>query len=303
MKANLIELLELSIEPLKIQLAQIEQPDINQIDELDKRKKMIDKKLAELVDPGSAFRTAVAKEITVRREDIVNMLNEASVTLQSDTFNTLLKSPNARQSDGGKWVGRMLNDAIAEIGSSITLELNRVFSVIAAMPQFEGMLKFDFREYNQNIIIRDVQTSVPMNKRVTPMMSGIGIATISGSLFGPLGWLIGAGVGAFVAYRNQKDAGNMFTESNLRQVYQPQLSGAISSLNTYVNTRFQEFQQEWIGIITDRAKAYKNSLQESITNIQKVKQDISQAVTMRAQVQNRIKPLSAVKEMIVKSDV
>lgn len=299
LKANFIELLNLTIAPLQSQLQQIEQPNVDQITDLNKQKTQIDNKLAELKDPNSEFRVAVTKEITLERENIINYLNEASVTLQSETFNNILHSPQAKAADGGQWMGRMLNDSIAEIGSNITLLLDRAFTNIAEMPQFEGMLKFNLKGYNGKIVIRDVDTSVPINKRITPLMSGAGIMSIAGLMFGGVGYLVGLGIGAYVAYRNQRDTGNMHTESNLRQVYQPQLSGAITSLNTYVNTRFTEFQQEWVGLIMERCKAYQSSVQESIANIQKVKDQINQAVNIRAQIQNKLKPLVAAKEIAV----
>lgn len=298
-KASFLEHLNLVITPLSTQLQQIEQPDINQVSELTNQKAEFDKKLSDLKDPNSEFRIAVTKELTIRREQIINYLNEASVILQSDTFNNIIHSPNARAADGGRWMGMMLNDAIAEIGSDISLQLNKAFTNIAEMPQFEGMLKFELRGYNSNIIIREVDTSVPINKKITPLMSGVGIFSIAGLMFGPLGYFAGLAVGGYVAFKNQRDAGTAHTEANLRQVYQPQLSGAISSLNTYISTRFTEFQQEWIGLITERCKAYQISLQESISNIQKVKQQITQSVNMRAQIQNKLKPLISAKEIVM----
>lgn len=298
LKANFIELLNLSIAPLQSQLMQIEQPNVDQITDLTNQKAEIDKKLAELKDSNSEFRVAVAKEITIERENITNYINEASVTLQSETFNNILHSPQARSAEGGQWMGRMLNDSIAEIGSNVTLMLDRAFANIAEMPMFEGMLKFDLKGYNYNIVIRDVDTSVPVNKRITPLMTGAGIMSIAGLMLPGIGYIVGLGIGAYVAYRNQKDAGIAHTESNLRQVYQPQLSGAISSLNTYVNTRFTEFQQEWVGLILERCKTYQSSINESIANIQKVKQQITQAVNMRAQIQNKLKPLLSSKEIV-----
>ena len=310
LKANFAEILALAVEPLNTQLQQIEQPDVDQLTELNKRKAAIDNKIIELSDPTSEFRVAVNKEISSRREDVSNLLNESSVTLQSTTFNAIIESPNAKDENGGQWVGRMLNDAIAEISSSITLEMNRGFSEIAAMPQFEGMLNFEMKGFSQNIVIRDVCTEVPLHKRVTPMMGAAGIAGVAsmgltqilGIALGPIGWSVLLGIGAVVAYKNQRDMSDAHIESNLRQVYQPQLAGAINSLNTYIATRFQEFQTEWLATIAERAKSYKESLQESIANIQTVKQDINKAVTMKAQIQLKIKPLLAAKELLGKSE-
>lgn len=299
LRATFLEQLNLVIAPLSAQLQQIEQPDVNQVTDLTNQKAEIDRKLMELKDPNSEFRIAVTKEVTIEREQIINYLNEASVILQSETFNQIIHSEEARAKSGGIWMGQKLNDAISEIGSEVTLQLNKAFTTIAEMPQFEGLLKFEIRGYNSNIIIRDVDTSVPINKRITPLMSGAGIFSIAGLMFGPIGYLAGLAVGGYVAYKNQHDAGTAHTETNLRQVYQPQLSGAISSLNTYVNTRFTEFQQEWIGLITERCKAYQTSLQDSIANIQQVKQQITQAVNMRALIQNKLKPLLSAKEIVM----
>lgn len=301
LKANLIELINLTITPLQAQLKQIEQPDVNQITQLDRQKKEYEQKLSELKDQGSPFRKAVSDEITIRREAIVNYINEANVTLQSDTFPRLLKSPQAKAKNGGEWLGRMLNDAIAEIGSDVTLQLESAFVKIAEMPQFEGMLKVDIRDYNSNIIIRNVDTSVPINKRLTPLMSGVGIFTAASFIIPGIGMLIGLGVGAYVAYSNQRDSANAYTESHLRQVYQPQLSGSINSLNTYVNTRFAEFQQEWLGVITERCKAYSASASQAIDNINLVKNQVGKAVNMRTQLQKAIKPLVAAIEMVKNS--
>lgn len=300
-KANFLELLDLTIAPLQAQLQQIEQPDINQIEELNRRKAEMDRKLVELTDPNSEFRISVNKEITAQREDIITFLNESSVTLQSEIFNRILHSPQAKSNGGGKWMGQQLNDAIAQIGSETTLRLDKAFKLIAEKPQFEGMLTFATKSYNSSIVIRDVDTSIPVNKRITSLMSGAGIITIGCSFLPGLGAIAALAVGAYVAFKNQRDTSSAFVESNLRQVYQPQMSGAISSLNTYVNTRFTEFQQEWLGIITDRCKAYKASLQDSIANIQQVKQAINQAVNMKMQIQNRLKPLLTAKEMVTNS--
>lgn len=301
MVTNFLELLDLSITPLQAQLQQIEQPDVNQIDKLNKEKSELDKKLAQLVDPNSDFRLTIAKIISSKREEIQNFINEASVTLQSETFNSLIHSPQSKASDGGKWMGMMLNDAIAEIGSEVTMRLDKAFSQIAALPQFEGLLQFETKDYTGHIVIRDVDTSVPMNKRITPLMSGAGIITLGSYLAtGVFGIVAAIGIGAYVAYKNQKDSSNIHIESNLRQVYQPQMSGAISSLNTYVNARFTDFQQEFLSIITERCKAYKDSVQTAIANIQQVKQAINQAVSMKVQIQNKLKPLIVAKEMIIK---
>ena len=69
-------------------------------------------------------------------------------------------------------------------------------------------------------------------------------------------------------------------------------------MRTYVDTRFQEFQQEWLRVVTERAQSYRESVQESLTQIQQVKQQMAQAVNMRVNIQNKMRPLEKAKETL-----
>ena len=91
--------------------------------------------------------------------------------------------------------------------------------------------------------------------------------------------------------QNISDAVRSHNEQALRQIYQPQIASSLSNMRTYVDTRFQEFQQEWLRVVTERAQGYRDSVQESITQIQQVKQQMARAVNMRVSIRNKMKPL------------
>ncbi len=297
---NYVELLDLVITPLQAQLAQIQSPDVDQLKCFVSQKGEMEQKLKDLRNPSSTFRTEINKAINEDKYTIVSMLNEASVTLQSEVFNQLVKSPQARDDDGGKWLGRQLNDALAEIASDITLELNRAFKRIAALPQFEGMLNYTAQEFDGRLSVRKVNTSVPFHKRVMPLTSGLGVGALAMcvglSAIPVVGWVATFGLSAFVAYKNSTDTAHAHIEMNLRQMYQQQLSGALANLRTYVDTRFQEFQQEWLQVLTDRTQAYSDSMDDAIKKINEVKQNISQAVNLRTALQNKLNPLNTAKK-------
>lgn len=299
MADSLLEFVNLLSEPLKAQLEQIEQPDVDQLSALTKRKEEIEKKIVELSDSSSPFLQSINATITSERENFDTVLNDVSVDLQG-VFNNLIKDERSHGDNGGQWLGTQLNNAIAEISSQITLKLNESFSHIAMMPQFEGSLQFETKEYGGKVSVREVDTTVPINRRITPLMSGVGIITI-GTMYlatGPLGIAAAWAIGAYVAWSNQRDSGNSYIETNLRQTYQPQLSGALQSLRSYVNSRFSEFQQKWVAAVKERAKMYADTVKESIAAIQKVKQDINQAVSMRAVIQGKLKPLTAAADLL-----
>lgn len=287
-----VELLDLTIMPLEAQLKQIESPDVNQLRKLSDEKQRIEGKLQILNNPSSEFRLQVNKEIALAREEIVTNLNEISVTIQSDVFNHLLSSPEAHRENGGQWIGMQLNDEIAEVASEVTIRLNRAFEHIASLPQFDGMLNYSVRDFDGQIVNRQVNTSMPLHRRLMSMSSGLGVGALSMAVgvssIPVVGWIATIGMAAFVAYQNTKDSAHAFVENNLRQMYQQQLSGSLSNLRTYVDSRFQEFQTEWLKVLTERIQAYKSSLDQAISEINKMKQDINQSVSLRTALKNKL---------------
>jgi len=299
--ANFMELIDLAVAPMEEAIAEIEQPDVDRVAKLNGEIAAINSRLAVLADPNSDFRNSINKILTSKREEVNNEINEFAITLQSMIFPKLLEDPNASLETGGEWLGQRINDAITEEVSKISNDLNNVFEEIAGMEQFGGVLNYEIKEYNGSISVRRVDNNVPMYRRITPAMSGVGIMTMSAvwlAAVAPWAIAIGVGIGAYVAYSNVSDSKRGVREQRLRQVYQPQLSGSISSIHTYVNTRFQEFQTEWLKAITDRAKNYKESLKATVEEVQKVKQDINQAMTKKIQLQNKIKPLISAREIV-----
>ncbi len=87
-------------------------------------------------------------------------------------------------------------------------------------------------------------------------------------------------------------------EQGLRQIYQPQITATLSNLRTYVDMRFQDFQHEWLKVVTDLAQEYRSSIQESLAQIQQIKQQMAQAVNMRVNIQNKMKPLEKAREAL-----
>lgn len=297
-----VELLNLVIMPLEAQLKQIESPDVNQLRKLSDEKQRIEGKLQVLNNPSSEFRLQVNKEIALAREEIVTNLNEISVTIQSEVFNHLLNSPEAHRENGGQWIGMQLNDEIAEIASEVTIRLNRAFEHIAALPQFDGMLNYSARNFDGQIVNRQVNTSMPLHRRLMSMTSGLGVGAL-GMAFGVssipvVGWIATIGMAAFVAYQNTKDNAHIFIENNLRQMYQQQLAGSLSNLRTYVESRFQEFQTEWLKVLAERIQAYKSSLDQAISEINKMKQNINQSVSLRTALKNKLDILSKSKKKL-----
>lgn len=303
---SLSEQLELVITPLQAQITQIESPDVDQIKDLSNKKTEIEAKILDLNNPTSTFRVSVSKKIASEHELIINWLNEASIDLSSTGLNVLLKDERSKAENGGEWLGQQINDAMEAMGSEITLKLNKAFENIAKMPEFDGLLNYRAKQFTGRVVAKNLQSSTPVYKRILSSTPGWGVAMISGILLEsiPIVNIIAPlALGIYTGYKNQKDVANTQQESQLRQLYQPQISAATQNMRNYVESRFSEFQSEWISVISARAKDYKDSLQSSITEIQKIKQKINIAVSKKVSLQNQLNPLVKAKNDIDDLDI
>ena len=288
------------ITPLQVQLNQIESPSLDQIKELSIKKESIDTQLKDLSDPQSSFRLSINKKMSAERENIIMWLNNECIMLANDGFNTLLHDERATCPNGGKWLGEQIKQKIDELGSEITLQLNKAFERIASYEEFDGFLRFKASKYKGQVVVKDVDLSVPIHKRVLSSTPGWGIFMMGVCLLGsgPLALAASALAGGYVGIRNNIDTATTMQEGKLRQMYQSQIQTETQNLRTYVEGRFSDFQREWIRAISNRAQEYRDSLKEAISEIQHIKQQINLAVNKKVSLENKIKPLLQAKTMI-----
>ena len=295
------EQLEFSITPLQVQLNQIESPSVDQIKELSVKKENVDKQRKDLLDPQSSFRLSINKKMAAEREAIIMWLNNECIMLANEGFNALLHDDRATSTDGGgKWIGEQIKQKIDELGSEITLQLNKAFKRIARYEEFDGILRFKASKYKGQVVVKDIDLSVPIHKRVLSSTPGWGIFMMGVCLLGsgPLALAASALAGGYVGIRNNIDTATTMQEGKLRQMYQSQIQTETQNLRTYVEGRFSDFQREWIRAISTRSQEYRDSLNEAISEIQHIKQQINLAVNKKVSLENKIKPLSHAKAMI-----
>ena len=295
------EQLEFSITPLQVQLNQIESPSVDQIKERSVKKENVDKQRKDLLDPQSSFRLSINKKMAAEREAIIMWLNNECIMLANEGFNALLHDDRATSTDGGgKWIGEQIKQKIDELGSEITLQLNKAFKRIARYEEVDGILRFKASKYKGQVVVKDIDLSVPIHKRVLSSTPGWGIFMMGVCLLGsgPLALAASALAGGYVGIRNNIDTATTMQEGKLRQMYQSQIQTETQNLRTYVEGRFSDFQREWIRAISTRSQEYRDSLNEAISEIQHIKQQINLAVNKKVSLENKIKPLSHAKAMI-----
>lgn len=305
LRDELSEQIEFAITPLQAQLDHIESPNVNQIQDLSNKKNEINQKLQEIADPQSSFRIRVNEKIAEEREGIIMALNQECIVFSTDGFNALLKDTRATSENGGKWLGEKINEKMDALGSEVTLMLNKAFEKISKFDEFDGMLHFKAKKYNGQIVVKDVDLSVPVHKRVLSSTPGWGIAMMGLCILGTGGLGLAASLlaGGYVATRNTIDMATGVQEGRLRQTYQSQIQTETQNLRIYVESRFTEFQREWIRAISERVQDYRDSLNQAMTEIQNLRQQINTAVNKKVALENQLKPLKSAKDQIDKLDL
>lgn len=305
LRDDLSEQIEFAITPLQAQLDHIESPSVNQIQDLSNKKNEINQKLQEIADPQSSFRMRVNEKIAEEREGIIMALNQECIVFSTDGFNALLKDTRATSENGGKWLGEKINEKMDALGSEVTLMLNKAFEKISKFDEFDGMLHFKAKKYNGQIVVKDVDLSVPVHKRVLSSTPGWGIAMMGLCILGTGGLGLAASLlaGGYVATRNTIDMATGVQEGRLRQTYQSQIQTETQNLRVYVESRFTEFQREWLRAISERVQDYRDSLTQAMTEIQNLRQQINTAVNKKVAIENQLKPLKSAKDQIDQLDL
>lgn len=293
---DLSEQIELAIIPLQAQISQIDNPDVNQIETLNKKKNEINQKLNDLSNPQSDLRISINKKIDSERQTILMNLNKACVDLSTTEFNKLLENPLA--TSDSRWLGQQVYDRIDELSTEITLQLNKAFERIASIKEVEGLLNYRAQKYQGQFTVKDVDLNVPIHKQITAGMTGYGIAIAGLAFLSGIGTIAALATAAYVSMRQIKDVGRGKRESELRQTYQPQIQTETQNFRIFVEGRFNEFQRELFHTISNKAQEYRDSYNEALNNIQTIRQQINAAVTRKQQLKQQLNPLVKAKESI-----
>lgn len=294
------------IEPMKIQLSQIKMPDPKVLMELKQKEALIQKQLNDLNNPSSDFRLKIQQKVTEVREEVINHLNEQSILFSSTGLNKLLQSEQAIKENGGKWIGQQLNLALESLGAEIVLELRNAFDRISRMEEFQGMLKYQVKDFSYSINEVNAENGVPIHRRLMSLVPGMGAGFATNLVVGSLASVLGFGlplfipiaVGLGIAAKSHSDTVRASKVAELREQYQPQITVAMQQLRTFVESRFTEFQQGWIKVVSQRVQEMQTNLQKLMADLNKLSQNQKTSLSHKIELERLMNPLVTQKHMI-----
>lgn len=299
LRDDLIAQISMMVAMLKQQIAQYENPDMHAVEKLLKQKQELDDTINSLTDFNSPFRQEVASSIAKEREAVTKYLNEASSYITNNVLSKLVTDKNAMNDNGGEWVGRRLGDEIMSLENEITKKLNQAFTRITEMKEFAGLLDFKVSKSDTALYVENVDLSIPYRKHFMSSFSGLSSVFVAASFIGgTIISAVAAPLALYFAYDSHKESVQTIKQTKLKQVYLPKLQTSIQNLRTHTESRFNEFQREWIRVVTERVKDVRNTTSHTVVEIQRIQQEIKNGVNKKVALQNQVKSLENIQAQL-----
>ena len=84
----------------------------------------------------------------------------------------------------------------------------------------------------------------------------------------------------------------------MQKQYQPQITVAMQQLRTFVESRFTEFQQVWIKVVSQRVQEVQTTLQTLMADLNKLSQNQKTILSRKMELERLMNPLVTQKHMI-----
>lgn len=305
LKSFMISSLDSIIGNLSFQLSQIEAPDEHAQDEY--RDKLLELKAIkdDLANPSSPTRKKINKVIHSTQSNVINELTRQSILFSTECLDQLIKRPEAKADNGGEWVLNQLNLGLesiaAEVDQRILLGFTEVNTILGENIEVEDT------SFAERISVDLTPTEKDMATRacglVRNALPGIGIATIAGGILsvfcGPVLIGLGAlGAAASYVYKTNKDQNVQTRIYELRSRLAPQITIVMNDLKTYVQQRFESFNESLVESFSTMTADVVNEMQEVMNSLKAIEEDKKATAKMKEQVQEQLNFVNAYKKQV-----
>lgn len=284
-KQSLISSLSSIKDILAYQFAQLKEPDEEE-QELFKNHLMELKQMKDSVlNPSSELRKKITHVVKNSQTKVINELTKQSILFSTECLDTILKRPEAKGENGGNWVLQQINLGLESIASEVDLriesgfnEVNKLLGEDIQIPEggFAERINVDLTPAERSI----ADIACNMTRQALPGLGVAGLAAGVLSLFcGPLVYGLGglAAAAAYV-YKSGKDSNTANRVYALKSKLGPQITIAMNDLKTYVQQRYDEFNEALVESIERMTNEIVTEMQEVIDAIKSIENDKKEIV-------------------------
>ena len=267
-------------EMLSYQISQLKEPDKDE-QELFKNRLIELKQMKDnILNPSSEIRKNIYHIIKNSQTKVINELTKQSILFSTECLDSILKRPEAKGDNGGRWVLQQINLGLESLAAEVDLRIESGFNEVNELLGEEIQISEGGFTERINVDLTPADRSVAdkacnMTRQALPGLGVAGLAAGVLSIFcGPLVYGLGglAAAAAYV-YKSGKDANAANRVYELKTKLGPQITIAMNDLKTYVQQRYDEFNEALVDSIERMTNEIVTEMQDAVDALKSIEND------------------------------
>ena len=267
-------------EMLSYQISQLKEPDKDE-QELFKNRLIELKQMKDnILNPSSEIRKNIYHIIKNSQTKVINELTKQSILFSTECLDSILKRPEAKGDNGGRWVLQQINLGLESLAAEVDLRIESGFNEVNELLGEEIQISEGGFTERINVDLTPAERSVAdkacnMTRQALPGLGVAGLAAGVLSIFcGPLVYGLGglAAAAAYV-YKSGKDANAANRVYELKTKLGPQITIAMNDLKTYVQQRYDEFNEALVDSIERMTNEIVTEMQDAVDALKSIEND------------------------------
>ena len=211
---------------------------------------------------------------------VINELTKQSILFSTECLDSILKRPEAKGDNGGNWVLQQINLGLESLAAEVDLRIESGFNEVNELLGEEILISEGGFTERINVDLTPAERSIAdkacnMTRQALPGLGVAGLAAGVLSIFcGPLVYGLGglAAAAAYV-YKSSKDANAANRIYELKSKLGPQITIAMNDLKTYVQQRYDEFNDALVESIERMTNEIVTEMQDVVDAIKSIEND------------------------------
>ena len=279
-KQRVIDSLSNIKEMLSYQFSQLKEPDKDE-QELFKNRLMELKQMKDnILNPSSEIRKNISHIIKNSQTKVVNELTKQSILFSTECLDSILKRPEAKGDNGGRWVLQQINLGLESLAAEVDLRIESGFNEVNELLGEEIQISEGGFTERINVDLTPAERSIAdkacnMTRQALPGLGVAGLAAGVLSIFcGPLVYGLGglAAAAAYV-YKSSKDSNAANRVYELKSKLGPQITIAMNDLKTYVQQRYDEFNEALVESVERMTNEIVTEMQDVVDALKSIEND------------------------------
>jgi predicted GTPase len=293
------------LQNVQFQLNQMEKP--NEEDAILFNQKLTELKLIQkdIVTPTSEFRKKINSILKSTQTSVMSELTHQSILFSTDCLDTLLKDDRSKGPEGGKWALQQINLGLESLAAEVDLKIDAGFDEVNEM--LGGVIDIVYNRFTQTIQVDLTPNEKSFADKACGLarhsLPGLGVAGISNMLIGTLvnpiiGVIGGLALGAAFIFKTHQDSNDAARTMELKTKLAPQIAVAMADLKTYVQQRFDQFNDCLVNSLEDVSNSIVADMQDVIDALKDCEKDKQTFAKTQIQLSNQIRMLKQTQQLM-----